>query len=1004
MSLRRKTIIILGLTILSLIAILFAVSQAILLNSFTNLENRETHIGLGRVLQSLDSELERLDGRAYDYAQAYGTKLLMLGKIEIEEYQSIPSIAVLQAQRIDFVIFVNPEGGIVYSESLDPITGYQHNLAIGIEEYLLTSGVMLQNEIDTSAGSGILVIPEGNIMLSSRPIHLEDEETVNGLVIVGEYITESELEKLSENNRLTISLYLANDPQLPEEVHSARTKLSIRQNYVVESKDKDSVAGYALLRDIHNKPSLILRVDMDRDTYKQGQASVTYFILSLLATSLIFGVVTLFVLEKYVLSRLDRLGKSVSMIGDSGSLSSRIVMAGNDELAELGREINKMLEELQQSERALRHSEERLKLAVDGANLGLWDQNLLTEEIEFSQKWLADLGYKVGIKNTKVDDWWDLIHPDDKPLVDARWEKHLSGETPVYEIEHRMRMQDGKWQWVFLSGKIIRNEHGKPLRLVGIYQSITKRKQMEEDLKRVKEAAEAANQAKSTFLANMSHELRTPLNAIIGYSEMLDEDIRDIGDNDLLVDLGKIRSAGRHLLELINDILDISKIEAGRMSLYLERFSVSSLVETVVATVQPMIEKNNNLLKVEMGENPVDMYGDMIKTRQILYNLLSNASKFTHEGSVDLRILSDDQWITFQVIDTGIGMHSDELGSIFQSFTQADASTTRKYGGTGLGLAISQRFCLMMGGEISVKSELGKGSFFSVRLPLVVKAPNVSSVGVSENVGKIEHPQVKLIDGQEKAGTVLIIDDDAAARKLVERSVTKENFHCVMAANGEDGLRLAKEVNPDIIILDVRMPGMNGWQVLSDLKSDPKLADIPVIMVTVDRDTEVGYALGALEYLVKPIEKQHLCSVLDRYKPAEKQGEGISPGHILLIDDDEMVRKTYVEALGESGWSISEAENGTRGLEIVAESPPDVILLDLIMPEMDGFQFIDKLRREPIWNTIPILLITSKDLTPQEYRYLSDRTQQIYPKGAMAHNRDEFLKVLRRYASENIGD
>ncbi len=362
-----------------------------------------------------------------------------------------------------------------------------------------------------------------------------------------------------------------------------------------------------------------------------------------------------------------------------------------------------------------------------------------------------------------------------------------------------------------------------------------------------KEVAEQANRTKSTFLANMSHELRTPLNAIIGYSEMLEEEAQDRGITELAPDLAKIRAAGKHLLVLINDVLDLSKIEAGKMELFLEDFDLRALVSDVEATIRPIVEKSQNALEVRCPPDIGQVHADLTRVRQVLFNLLSNAAKFTQAGRVALEVqavrIQGDPWVEFTVSDTGIGLTPEQQRRLFQSFTQADPSTSRKYGGTGLGLVISRRFAQMMGGDISVHSEFGRGSTFTVRLPR--RAKRVAP-GLLPPVNGEDAPQP----------LVLVVDDERPTRDLIARGLEKEGFRMIAAATGEEALRLARERKPDVISLDVLMPGMDGWTVLRSLKADPLTASIPVVMVSMLDDKDLGHALGAADYLTKPFDRQ----------------------------------------------------------------------------------------------------------------------------------------------------
>ncbi|MGE5525081.1 MAG: response regulator [Rhodospirillaceae bacterium] len=493
-----------------------------------------------------------------------------------------------------------------------------------------------------------------------------------------------------------------------------------------------------------------------------------------------------------------------------------------------------------------------------------------------------------------------------------------------------------------------------------------------------------ANRMKSQFLANMSHELRTPLNAIMGYSEMLKEDATDAGAPELVPDLERINASGRHLLELINTLLDISKIEAGKMDLYLETFSVPEMVKEVTTVIQPLAEKKSNRLEVRCDRDAGAMHADVTKVRQILFNLLSNACKFTERGTVTLivqrRRAEGADVVVFSVRDTGIGMTHEQMGRLFQEFSQADASTTRKYGGTGLGLALSRHLCRMMGGDITVESEPGKGSVFTIRLPARVAGP--ASAREREEGARAARPN---------GTTVLVIDDDPTARDLMKRFLARGGFDAVTARDGEEGLRLAKDLRPDAITLDVMMPHKDGWTVLSALKADPELADIPVVMVTMVDNKHMGYALGAADYLTKPIEADRLVALLNKYRKSRTPTS--EPLHILIVDDDASVRRVLRRIVEREGYTVTEADNGRIALQRVAERIPGLILLDLMMPEMDGFEFVSELRKRDAWRGVPVIVVSAKNLTSQEWTDLSAGVEKIIQKGE--YTADTLLREIR---------
>lgn len=506
-----------------------------------------------------------------------------------------------------------------------------------------------------------------------------------------------------------------------------------------------------------------------------------------------------------------------------------------------------------------------------------------------------------------------------------------------------------------------------------------------------------SNRAKSAFLANMSHELRTPLNAIIGYSELIEEEMREESSDAHIGDLGKIQNAATHLLTLINDILDLSKIEAGKMELFVETFSIQRMVQDIRATVMPLIEKNGNRLETTLQEGIPEMHGDLTKTRQVLLNLLSNASKFTVKGLIQFTVTKsreqDQDWVTFVITDSGIGMTPEQLIKLFKDFTQADSTTTRKYGGTGLGLSISRRFAQMMGGDITVTSQINVGSSFTLRLPLNMPgeatsvAPVAAAPQATDQRRKTRTQPLPMI-----RGTLLAIDDDPTARELISRFMLKEGFVVHTAQDGAEGIRLARDYRPDVILLDVMMPRQDGWSVLNSLKADPDLASIPVILVTMVSDQNLGYALGAADYITKPIDRERLMSVIQKYECA------VPVCSVLVVDDEPPVREILERTLTHEGWYVRTASDGMDALEAMRQEAPQIILLDLMMPRMDGFQFLTEIRQVEAWKDIPVIVVTAMDLSPDDHERLTGSVQQVLLKGA--YRLDDLLAEVRVMVSQ----
>jgi len=540
-------------------------------------------------------------------------------------------------------------------------------------------------------------------------------------------------------------------------------------------------------------------------------------------------------------------------------------------------------------------------------------------------------------------------------------------------------LEDGTW---FLFERYETGEKGK----VDIFTDVTDMKNHEAELDALvkelgiaRDGALEANSAKSQFLANMSHELRTPLNAIIGYSELLIDEVNDNENRNYVPDLEKIQTAGKHLLGLINDILDLSKIEVGKAELFIEEFDVKSLLDDVSNTIKPLVDNNRNTLEIHISNDVKMMISDATKLRQNLFNLLSNAAKFSKDSILSVqtslrRELSGDL-VVFKVTDHGIGMTPEHLDKAFEPFTQADSTTSKRFGGTGLGLSITREFCRMMGGDITVASELGVGTTFTMTLALNAKTiDNLPEMPPPSNSHSVD-------DG---APLVLIIDDDHNVRELLQRNLTSAGYRTEIATNGKEGLQRALDLKPSAITLDVIMPEADGWSVLAALQSDNETKDIPVIMVTIVEDRKRGFSLGASDYLSKPIDRRKLIDVLKRYL-----GETASRT-VLLVEDDASSRAVIRRNLQDQNVDLIEAENGLVGIEKLSQTNPSLILLDLMMPEMDGFGFVDEYRKNPNWHDIPIIVVTAKKLTKAEKNKLDGWVEGFYSK--LDHSVDQVLK------------
>jgi len=517
----------------------------------------------------------------------------------------------------------------------------------------------------------------------------------------------------------------------------------------------------------------------------------------------------------------------------------------------------------------------------------------------------------------------------------------------------------------------LHDETGKIIAIGIVGTDITALKKAEQALIEAREQAVEASQAKSKFLANMSHELRTPLNAIIGYAEMLDEEAEDNGLVEARADIRRVLDAGTHLLCLINDILDLSKIEAGRMELSVEDFPLSDITDAVASTAVPLMEKNGNVFEVICTERGAVLNSDPTRLRQILLNLVSNAAKFTNKGKVTMtctvsRGIDTEPDLVVEVADTGIGMTAEQLDRLFQEFSQADSSISKRFAGTGLGLAICKRLAQMLGGDITAESVMGQGSRFILRVPLRL-APAVPAAQSAQG-----NPASAALPRDNDRALVLIIDDDTSSRELLARHITSDGMQVVTAASGRDGLARARQMKPDAITLDVFMDDLDGWEVLSALKDDPALRDIPVVMCSIADDRESFIALGAVEVLTKPVSREV-------YLKAVRRHAGTRLGApVLIIDDMAENRALIRRQLADVGASFVEAANGREALEKIAGMDHlQCVLLDLIMPEMDGFEFLRAFRENEKWRDVPVCVVTAKNLTRSEHDLLRKSAEQV---------------------------
>jgi signal transduction histidine kinase/CheY-like chemotaxis protein len=777
-------------------------------------------------------------------------------------------------------------------------------------------------------------------------------------------------------------------PKLVAAVRTERNEFEKAANEAVDKYTNDQrVLGNSMLAQARDHSvkvdnllvSLIgeLREELiaERDQIVADITSATHRTLIADLSILALGVLLTFVILRSIAGPLRQLVGAIDGLS-AGNLAVPIPPASPDEIGAMAHTLGLFRDSLKERDRLAAEAEAQRKtiaaaIATISEGFVLYDSEdrivLFNEQFRDIYPGIADI-IKPGTTFGQV-----LEAVISRSLVD------LGNQSPQEWIAERKarREHSGGFAEYRYGGRFVRISERRIQGggTVAVYSDITELRQQNLELEEARELSEVANRTKSQFLANMSHELRTPLNAIIGYSEILQEDAADSGQEQLVPDLKKIEGAGRHLLGLINDILDLSKVEAGKMDAFIEEIDISSLLDEVQSIIAPLVAKNGNKLELRLADRIGSMRTDRTKVKQCLLNVLSNASKFTQDGKLTVgveRLETDRSMVRITISDTGIGMTEEQLGRLFQAFSQADASTTKKFGGTGLGLAITRHFCRLLGGDISVASQVGKGSTFTIVLPDQAAGPDQSTAPAET---ALELPRANSADAAGGVVTVLVVDDDPAARDLLTTNLGREGYRTVQARSGDEALELVRKVRPDAITLDVLMPKKDGWAVLGALKADPELCDIPVIMVTVAPDRGIGLSLGAAEVMTKPVDRGALTSLLRQLLSRD--------GPILVVEDDLATRETVRHTIEKMGLTVAEVTNGRLALDWLAVNPaPALILLDLMMPEMDGFEFLDTFNSHADWRHVPVVVITAKELTAVERGLLSGQTRSVIQKGA----------------------
>ncbi|MBM3299647.1 MAG: response regulator, partial [Deltaproteobacteria bacterium] len=592
---------------------------------------------------------------------------------------------------------------------------------------------------------------------------------------------------------------------------------------------------------------------------------------------------------------------------------------------------------------------------------------------------------------------WDLLTPESRQQVRAALGEEMllekDGATPKFKSrveEVQQYHKDGSLRWVEMTMTRLPDRKGEAVGFLGISRDITYRKRVEEELQRtvseatrLREEAERPNRAKSEFLANMSHELRTPMNAIIGFSEILEDQVFGSLNETQLKYVKLVLSSGYHLLQLINDILDLAKVEAGKMPLRLTRVNIAHLLESSLEMIRGKASKRGLALRLQVGEElqGAEINADGVKLQQVLFNLLSNAVKFTDDGgTIQLTARRQGEELVLAVSDTGIGLKSSDLERVFGAFEQVDSSLARKEQGTGLGLALCRRLVEMHGGKIWAESPGEKeGSTFAFSIPIMELARVAS--GDSDDSALKSRFSTGLQDGHPDAASptlplVLVVEDDPVASELMAQCLRDAGYAVAQAFDGEQAVEMARQLRPFAITLDIVMPKKGGFDTLIELKALSETKDIPVFIVATSEGEDLAMALGAVDFLPKPLDGKRLLE--DLAELAGRQA-GRTP-RVLIVDDDPSVAELISAMLTPGGYDVLSAYSGQQGVDVALSQAPDIVVLDLIMPGMDGFQVLETLRAHDTTAEMPIVLYTNRDLSPEDLHRLETRVQGVVPK------------------------